>query len=180
MIYRLNDEYSVRGLRESDLDGTYPSWFEDQDVCRFNSHGKFVRTAAYFRNYVQSLDGSDLVVWAICHASDGHIGNVSLQSLSFIDRSAEFAIIIGDRRHWRRGVGKLAAARLLEHGFLKLNLNRIYCGTVATNEGMKRLALALGMQQEGVRRAHCFLDGQWVDVLEFGVLRSEFANASNR
>jgi RimJ/RimL family protein N-acetyltransferase len=174
MIYRLSDEYHVRGLRESDLEGPYPTWFEDQDTCRFNSHGKYVRTGEYFRRFLQRLDGDEMVVWAVCHDTDGHVGNVSLQNMSFIDRTAEFAIILGDHRHRGRHVGTLAARKLLEHGFLKLNLHKVHCGTAATNEAMKRLALALGMQQEGVRREHLFLEGRWVDVIEFGVLRSEF------
>jgi RimJ/RimL family protein N-acetyltransferase len=36
---------------------------------------------------------------------------------------------------------------------------------------MRKLAAALGMQQEGIRPQHLFLDGQWVDVVDFGVLR---------
>jgi len=115
-----------------------------------------------------------MIVWAICHEKDGHIGNVSLQALSMINRSAEFAILLGDRRHWNSGVGSLASSRLLDHGFRKLNLYRIYCGTAITNEGMSHLAVKLGMQQEGVRRSHLFLDDEWVDVVEYGILKDEF------
>jgi len=164
----------VRALCEADLAGPYRFWFEDQEVCRYNSHGKYARTDAWFRSFIQSIDTAEMVVWAICHEVDGHIGNVSLQALSIINRSGEFAILLGDKRHWGHGIGLLAAQKLLKHGFYKLNLNRIYCGTAANNEGMKHLALSLGMQQEGVRRAHLFLEGEWVDVVEYGILRAEF------
>jgi RimJ/RimL family protein N-acetyltransferase len=174
MIYELSKDYFVRALTESDLDGAYPKWFEDQEVSRYNSHGKFFKTMADFRQYVSEVDRQDRVVWAICHARDGHIGNISLQELSNIDRTAEFAIILGDKRHWGKGVGLLAGRKLLEHGFRKLNLERIYCGTAATNEGMKKLALRMGMSLEGTRRQHLFLEGRRVDVLEYGILRSEF------
>lgn len=174
MIYQLNSEYYVRALRAEDLDGPYPAWFEDQEVCRFNSHGKFFKSASWFRDYLASLDREDRVVWAVCHVTDGHIGNVSLQSMSFINRTAELAILMGDRRHWRKGVSTLASRQLLEHGFLKLNLHRIYCGTAASNVGMRRLAAAMGMTHEGTLRSHVYLDGKWEDVLQFGVLRSEF------
>ena len=174
MICQLSDEYYVRALRESDLEGPYPSWFEDQEVCRYNSHGKFFKSLSSFRDYLRKLDSEDQVVWAICHHVDGHIGNIGLQALSFIDRSAEFAIILGDRRHWHKGVARLAAMALLSHGFNKLNLERVSCGTAATNEGMKKLALEMGMTLEGTRRDQLFLDGRRVDVLEFGLLRQEF------
>lgn len=171
MIYRISDDYFVRAFRESDLSGPYTSWFEDQDVCKYNSHGKFFRTQEYFRSFYDSLNSNDQVVWAICHDSDGHIGNVSLQGISLINRNAEFAILIGDRRHWHKGVGKMAGAQLISHGFDKLNLERIYCGTAETNDGMQNLALALGFREEGRRRAHLYLEGAWVDVIEYGLLR---------
>lgn len=173
MIYQLNNFYFVRTLAEKDLEGNYLTWFEDQDVCQNNSHGKFFKTEEYFREYIRCLNQEDRVVWAICHKEDGHVGNICLQEISFVNRTAEFAILLGDKRHWRKGLGLLAGKKLLAHGFDKLNLERIYCGTAATNEGMIQLALALGMSHEGTRRQHLFLDGKRVDLLEYGVLRSE-------
>ena len=67
----------------------------------------------------------------------------------------------------------MAARAIIEHGFRKLNLHRIYCGTAGTNTAMKRLAVKLGMTQEGTRRQHVFLDGCWADVIEYGLLRIE-------
>lgn len=177
MIYQLSEEYFVRPLTEEDVDGPYPGWFEDQEVCRYNSHGKFFKSRAYFRDYVNDLNREDRLVWAICHTVDGHIGNISLQDISMINRTGEFAIILGDQRHWGKGAAVLAARQILAHGFNKLNLDRIYCGTAATNEGMKRLAEKMGMKLEGTRRLHLFLDGERVDMVEYGVLRDEFAAA---
>lgn len=174
MIYDLGQGYFVRPLSEEDLDGPYLGWFEDQDVCRYNSHGKFFRTRSAFKTYLSALNNQDRVVWAICHGQDGHIGNISLQNISLIDRTAELAIIIGDKRHWGRGVGVMAGRTLLRHAFEKLNLERVSCGTAATNEGMKMLATALGMTHEGTRRSQLFLEGARVDVLEYGILRGEF------
>lgn len=174
MIYELADGYCVRGLREEDLDGPYPSWFEDQEVCHFNSHGKFFKTTEWFREFYHNLNREDRVVWAICHHEDGHIGNVSLQSISFINRNAEYAIVIGNPRHWRKSVGLNASLALLRHGFQKLNLERVYCGTAATNLGMQKLAVQMGMVEEGRRRKHLFLNGEMVDMIEYGVLRQDF------
>lgn len=174
MIYKLSKSYYVRPLDDGDLDGPYPSWFEDQDVCRYNCHGKFFKTQSSFCEYLAGLNREDRVVWAICHDKDGHIGNISLQEISLINRTAEFAIVLGNKRHWGKGVGLLAGRKLLEHGFEKLNLERVHCGLAATNAGMKGLANALGMKLEGTRRGHLFLEGSSVDMLEYGILRSEF------
>jgi len=177
MIYQLADGYYVRGLRESDLEGSYLSWFEDQEVCKYNSHGKFVKNVDWFRAFYADLNLEDRVVWAICHEDDGHIGNVSLQSISFINRNAEFAILIGNPKHWRKSVGLDASLTLLHHGFDKLNLERVYCGTAGSNVGMQNLAKRMGMVEEGRRRKHLFLNGQWEEMVEYGVLRDEFKDA---
>ncbi len=174
MIYKITDDYHVRGLCESDMAGSYQSWFEDQEICRYNSHGKFIKNTEWFREFYFGLNSEDKLVWAICHKNDGHIGNVSLQSISFVNRNAEFAILIGDSNHRNKGTGFNVGMVLLQHGFLKLNLKRIYCGTASTNLGMLNLALQLGMTEEGCRRKHLFLEGEWVDMLEFGILRNEY------
>lgn len=179
MIYKLSNDYFVRTLTEDDLDGPYPNWFQDQEVCQYNSHGKFFKTRAYFKEYLNEINLEDRVVWAICHTEDGHIGNISLQQISLINQTAEFAIILGNKQHWGKGVGLLVGRKLLEHGFKKLNLERIYCGTAATNEGMKKLACAMGMAHEGTRRQHFFLEGSRVDLLEYGILRAEFEKNLN-
>jgi len=174
MIYKVSSEYFVRPLCENDIYGPYPSWFEDQDVCRYNSHGVFPKTEGWFKAFYDNLNSEEQIVWAICHRTDGHIGNISLNGISLINRNAEFAILVGDRRHWQKSVGVDAGTALLRHGFLKLNLERVYCGTAATNNGMQALAKRLGMVEEGRRRKHLFLEGDWVDMLEFGVLKEEF------
>ena len=90
MIYQLRDGYFVRPLAALDLDGPYPAWFEDQEICRYNSHGKFFPTRAALLAYIEN-DATDRVVWAICDGNQTHVGNVSLQHISFVNRSAEFA-----------------------------------------------------------------------------------------
>ena len=174
MICQFADGYYVRAFRESDLSGPYPRWFENQDVCKYNSHGKFFRNDQWFRDFYEGLNREDQVLWAVCHEKDGHIGNVSLRNISVINRNAEYAILIGNQRHWRKSVGFSASMALLLHGFEKLNLERIYCGTASGNVAMQRLALRLGMIEEGRRRKHLFLEGSWHDMLEYGVLRDEF------
>jgi [ribosomal protein S5]-alanine N-acetyltransferase len=179
MIYQISHDYFLRPLKAEDLNGPYSTWFEDQEVCKYNAHGKFFKDRAYFEDYLGNLGQEDRVVLAICHSTDGHIGNISLQEISMINRSAEFAILLGDKRHWGKRVGALAAKALIEHGFRKLNLERVYCGTAETNIGMRKLAQELGMVEEGRRRKHLFLDGSMVDMVEYGLLRTEFKQSTD-
>jgi ribosomal-protein-alanine N-acetyltransferase len=150
-------------------------WFNDQEVCRFNSHHVFPMSAedllAYVRKVTQTR--SSLVLAIAMAESRRHIGNVCLQSVDPVARSAEFAIVIGERDCWGQGYSKDAACLILRHGFESMNLHRIHCGTTADNEPMLRLARALGMREEGLRRQAAFKGGRYVDIVEFGILADE-------
>ena len=174
-IYQ-TERIRVRGLLPCDLDGNYPHWFNDLEVCRYNAHGVYPATRAEMENFIHSLTGDrSRIVWAVIEqSSNTHIGNVSLQNINWIYRSAEFAVIMGEKQYWGKGYASEAANLLLTHGFKKLNLHRIYCGTALTNRGMCKLAESLKMTREGVRRQALFLNGAYVDLVEYGVLRDEF------
>ena len=166
----------LRALRDDDARGPYASWFNDEEVCRGNSHHIFPYTPEGALEYIRDVrTRRDLLVLAVVlRDGDRHIGNISLQSIDAISRSAEFAVVIGDRSTWGKGYGEEAAALIVAHGFRTLNLHRIYCGTFDGNQGMRKLAERLGMREEGRRREAAFKDGKFVDVIEYGILESEF------
>ncbi|TQV84152.1 GNAT family N-acetyltransferase [Exilibacterium tricleocarpae] len=167
----------VKGLTREELEGAYPHWLNDQAICAFNSHGIYPASRASAAAFIDSLQGDrNQVVWAVYHKGDHcHIGNLSLQAMHWINRSAEIAFLFGARSYWGQGYAEEAARLLLRHGFRQLNLHRIYCATAASNTGMRRLAEKLGMCEEGTRRQALYLDGRYVDAVEFGLLCDEFA-----
>jgi RimJ/RimL family protein N-acetyltransferase len=173
MIYKLDEQYYVRTLHPNDILGPYPNWFQDQITTQFNSHGKFTKTIDFFENYINQVNNENQLVWAICHHDDGHIGNISLQLINFLNRNADFSILIGEKNHWGKGLAFKASKIMLQHGFYKLNLKRIYCSTSDSNISMKKLALKLGMSEEGRCRSHIYLNGNWVDMIRYGILRDE-------
>lgn len=171
-----SDRIALRPLMESDAEGNYPNWLNDQQVNYGNSHHRFPYDSVQAVEYIRSNRGKrDSIVLAIVDkATNLHIGNISLQSIDYISRSAEFAIILGEKSFWGKGIGREAASMLFHHGFTALNLRRISFGTISMNHSVKKMAEALGMQLEGVRRQAFFKDGAYYDLLEYGVLRNEF------
>lgn len=177
VIFLKGERIHLRALEERDLTSNYQQWLNDEEVCRFNSHAVFPNSESRMKSYFNSLQGQDKnIVLAIIHSdSQKHIGNVSLQNINWISRNAEFAILLGDKEFWGDGYGEEAAKLIVNYGFERLNLHRIYCGTLAGNTGMIKLAKKLKMVEEGKRREAIFKSGKYIDIIEYGVLHNEFA-----
>jgi ribosomal-protein-alanine N-acetyltransferase len=175
-IFLEGNTFFLRALAASDLTDKYLQWLNDSEVNRFNSHATFPNTKEQMEQFFSSLTPSHRIVLAIVDkASGSHIGNISLQSINWVNRNAEFAIIIGDKAFWGKGIGEQAIRLVIEYGFTRLNLHRIYCGTIQGNTGMMSIAARLNMKEEGCRREAVFKHGAYHDIIEYGILRSEFA-----
>ncbi|OGT37970.1 MAG: hypothetical protein A3F11_03090 [Gammaproteobacteria bacterium RIFCSPHIGHO2_12_FULL_37_14] len=165
----------LRPLIEADVDGPYPTWLNDEEVCQGTSHHTYPYTRRDALDYVQQANHTSraLILAIVLQEKHLHIGNIALQQINWVYRTADLAILLGDKSQWRKGYGLEAGRLLLVHGFIKLNLNRITCATYENNTGMIKLALSLGMKQEGIRRQAAYKSGQYLDIIEFGLLRKE-------
>jgi RimJ/RimL family protein N-acetyltransferase len=181
MAFLTGPRLYLRALCEADADGPYPTWLNDAEVCRGNLHHVFPYTRegalVYIRHTAQTRDA--LILAVVLREGNRHIGNIALQAIHSTNRTAELAILIGERDVWGMGFAQEAAALIVEHGFGELNLQRIECGTFSKNAAMQKLALRLGMKEEGRRRNAVFKNGRYHDVVEFGLLRTDFEHSKN-
>jgi RimJ/RimL family protein N-acetyltransferase len=166
----------LRPLTEEDANGAYPDWFNDAGTCAGNSHHVYPYTKAQALDFIRAVRGdrTGVVLAMVMKATNAHVGNVSLQHIHPVHRSAELAIIIGDPQARGQGLGEEACRAIITHGFRALNLHRIECGTFATNRGMISTATRLGFTQEGVKRQAIFKEGAYIDVVQFGLLVDDF------
>jgi len=171
-----SEDIYLRPLEINDADGPYVGWFNDAEVCSGNAHHIYPYTRQAAIEYIEHAQnfGNELIFAIVQKADNRHIGNVKLKRINSVARSAEFAIVIGEKDCWGKGYSKQVARLMLDHAFFTLNLNRVYCGTYDTNIAMRKLAEYLGMQEEGCRRKAAFKDNRYLDVIEYGVLREEY------
>lgn len=172
-----NDDIYVRPLTEADINKeSYKQWFFDQEVCKFNSHGKMSHTWEK-----PEFDQDKTVVWAVIakrlypiegdgHAffKDVHIGNVVLY-IDWINRNAEFGCIFGEKKMWGLGICTQVMRWLFDHGFNKLNLHKIWLGTVSGNEGMEHAAEKVGMKLEAKLCDDVFINGIFENVIRYAI-----------
>ena len=171
----IGDTIFLRPLQNSDLEGNYQNWLNDPEIVQFNSHGRFPYNSEKLKKYIELVNNSnEFLVLAIIEKAEGiHIGNISLQAINWIDRSAEIAFLLGEKKFWSKGIMYEAGLLLIKHAFDTLNLHRIYCGTSSQNIGMQKLALKLGMKKEGERINALFKKGTYFSILEYGIVNNK-------
>ena len=175
-IFIEGDKIYLRPLEIDDIDGNYKAWLNDPEIVKLNSHGRYPVSISMLKEYVNRVKYSEsAIVLAIIHKkANKHIENISLQSINLIDRNAEIAFLLGEKSFWYSGIMFEAGSLLIDHGFNKLNLHRIHCGTSSENHAMQKLALKLGMSKEGEKEDFIFKNGRYLTTFEYRILRNEY------
>jgi RimJ/RimL family protein N-acetyltransferase len=102
------------------------------------------------------------------------IGHIGLYNIDLNIKSAEYAILIGDNEYLGRGVGKQMTNLILEYGFYKLNLNRIYLSLIKENLAALNLYNKMGFKNEGCLRQVILKKGIYYDSVLMAILKSEY------
>ena len=169
----------LRTIEESDLTSTYREWFNDADVCRFNSNHRFPNydedMHAFYERVIKPHH--DIVLAIADKETDEHIGNISLVDIDTINRWGDIQILIGEKSHWGKGIGTEAVRLMLAHAFDELGLHRVRCGTSEDNIGMRKVAESLGFKEEGRSREAFWKGGVYRDIIHYGILSDEFKKA---
>lgn len=117
---------------------------------------------------------SDEVLWVIADPEDACVGHVGLYQIDYRVRKAEFAIMIGDKSLWNKGIGGQVTKAVIDFGFRQLNLHRIHLDVLASNPRAIHLYEKMGFRQEGILRDYQFKNGQYIDVIVMSILETEW------
>jgi RimJ/RimL family protein N-acetyltransferase len=104
-----------------------------------------------------------------------YLGEVVLNQIDEINRSANFRIALRGSNYYGKGIGTEAAKLMLEYGFNILELHRIDLEVFTFNPRAIRVYEKLGFKREGVRREVLQLDGTYHDAIIMGLLKREFS-----
>ena len=120
----------------------------------------------------QNFDEEKSLNLAITHREDGClIGGIGLE-FDTSRESAELGYWIG-KPCWGIGYATEAAQAMVEHGFGTRGLCRIHATHFGNNPASGRVMQKIGMKCEGCRRQHFKKWDEFVDLVLYGMLRSE-------
>lgn len=164
-------DFEMRPLEAEDLQHSQ-KWFLNPFINQFTSHRAFPMSEWQMRDFWNDIQQHKIIAWGLFTRSGAHIGNVTIQSIDWINRSAELAGVLLDS-YSSQGYMTQAMGYAIEHAFNCLNLHRVWLGTPRSNQGMITVAIKLGMAQEGIFREAFAKDGKYQDVIQYGILSHE-------
>jgi RimJ/RimL family protein N-acetyltransferase len=169
----------IRRAGRDDLD-TVVRWMEEPDFRHF-LYGDPARSPRQIREQIVAMLGRTAghtmpggIYLIIDSPSEGPIGLLSLQNLSWRNRSCTIDLYIDREKRHRKLVTAIALFRTLEYGFDELNLHRIGALIYAFNTASWRVLELAGAVRELELKKHAARDGELHDMFGYGLLREEF------
>lgn len=166
----------LRPLETEDSKDFY-LWANDRDVTQFS-----------LSSYAYPQSQSDIVKWlstinnnaktisfGICCQETGNlVGYAGISSISVLNRSGEYFILIGNKQYWGKGIATEVTKLITEYGFKTLGLHRIELTAFVTNQSAIRAYEKAGYQHEGIKRQSGYRNGQFIDKVQMATLCHEW------
>jgi RimJ/RimL family protein N-acetyltransferase len=165
----------LRFAKESDLEAYY-TFLQDPELNRLTgSQQEYTRDGV--SNWIKIIkvrneDRVDLLI--ILRETDELLGEVVLNEVDQISRSANIRIGIQGTQHRGKGHGTEALLAMLRYGFETMKLHRIHLEVFAFNPRAIRVYEKIGFQHEGVQRDALYWDGKFHDVIMMAMLEEEY------
>lgn len=112
--------------------------------------------------------------WFITETIEGEaIAMTGLESINMLHGHAILPCFVAEP--WRRtGIGIRMACMMIDLAFKQLRLHRVATFYRSDNSGSEALLSRLGFKQEGISRQSWFSHGEYLDLVNVGILKQEW------
>lgn len=171
----------LRALELEDYDLTL-KWHQDEEISALVVGPRYFISTEREKEWIRNaIFDNEKLVLAIClKENDKHIGNVMLQDINYINRSAVVPVLVGDKDEWNKGYATEARLLMIKYAFEERGLYRITAHVIENNIGSIKMNEKCGFKVEGVMRQAIYKRGRFWDLYVMGVLRDEFDIAYNK
>lgn len=164
----------LRPISSVDIDNGWLEWINDNELTKFLVKGKYTREDLI--KYVEDTNSSRM--FAVCLLeNDRYIGNARLSKIDWINRRAAYGRLVGVKNLSGRNIGTEILALLAYFAFNVLDLHRIHTGVISKNIASIKSNDKFGAVREGIFRESIYLDGNYEDIVRFGILKKDFINS---
>jgi ribosomal-protein-serine acetyltransferase len=129
-------------------------------------------TKEFIRISLEEFSKGDAIVTGVFY-NGCIVGILSFHNMDRTNRSATIDYWIGVE-HQRKGLMTRACEAFIDYGFKELDLNRIVIWAAKDNIRSIAIPERLGFTKEGLNRQARWLNGHFIDVIVYSMLRSEW------
>lgn len=125
--------------------------------------------------FSNAKNGLSRLRYTIETAEDGAVGMIGLRDIDWKNGSAYgLGMRIAKKEIRTRGLATDAWMTLMRYAFNELRLNRINGSALAYNKASLRVCEKVGFKVEGTQRQAVYKNGEFVDVVIMGCLKSDY------
>ncbi|NPV91158.1 MAG: GNAT family N-acetyltransferase [Firmicutes bacterium] len=174
----LGKKVDLREYRLEDLDAIR-EWVNDRETVR-NLDDVFIyphtlnMTEEYLNRILEDKLENERHFVIASHETDEYLGQVALMHVDWRSRIATLGIVIAQKENRDQGYGREAIELVLDFAFGQLNLHRVELCVREYNTRGCHLYLKCGFVEEGRKRKHYYIDGQYTDTILMGILKEEY------
>ena len=163
-------------LKETDFEIFY-RWFLDKETIKYSlskwqkKHSK-KQVKQWLENIIKDKGSVNFGIIEI--STKKLIGYAGICGISKINNSGEYFIFIGDKNSWGKGYGTEVTKLVVNYGFYKLHLHRIFLTVSEPNIGGVKAYAKAGFKKEGILGDAAFRDGKYHNKIMMSILDSEW------
>jgi RimJ/RimL family protein N-acetyltransferase len=173
IIFLKGERINLRLINENDIE-QFATWINDHDVSQFLSNTLPIDMKKE-KDWIDGLyDSNTKIPFAIETKDSELIGNMSLDSIDYINRTAVTGAMIGNKKFWGKGYGSEAKMLLLDYAFNTLNLRKIISEVIGFNDRSVKYSLKCGYVIEGRQKKHYYKNGEYHDKVLLAVFKDDW------
>lgn len=170
----ISNRIKIRAIEEADL-SLIAQWRNNPEVYEYFYEYLPVSVRQQRGWWEKQLSDSSELNFVISNLDDTPIGTVSIYHWDRRNRKAEWGrLIIADTKMRSTGIGSEIEALILEYSFEHMNLHKLYCEVLCSNEKVAAMHERFGFVKEGVLREHVFKAGSYADVTVLSMTEDEY------
>lgn len=100
-------------------------------------------------------------------------GNISLQEIDWSTRTAEIGYWLGSD-FTGQGIMTKAVSALLDYAFIECDLHKVEIWAAEDNLKSRKIPERLGFIKEGIRRDDEYINGKYLTMVIYGLLKNEW------
>lgn len=169
------DRLILRNFDEKDISQDYVNWLNDPEVNRYLSCAGVPQTMESCISYVRSYEGRNdtALIGIFLRDNDLHIGNLTLSTIDWQNKSGVIGISIGRKEYMGKGLAKEALSALVKYCFEQLGLLRLQAGVHVRNIRSVNLFTKCGFKRERLLQESSVIDGEVQDGYIVSISRTD-------